>query len=106
MRKQKERIPSIVTLAILTTITSIFWIFFSVYRLLTSKLSSEIPPSVLSPLNPSLDMSTLEVAEKKVYFNEGDALSPSFQLQETVEQTTEETQEPTPISTGSGELEP
>ena len=68
MRKLKK--PKFVTMAIFTTITIIFWVFFGVYRILTTDVDSNIPTSILNPLNPTLDTQTLESLGDRIYFKE------------------------------------
>lgn len=66
--------PSIVTIAILTTITIIFWIFFGVYRVLTSEAVVNVPPEVLIPINPTLDQNALGKLEQRIFFGEGETV--------------------------------
>lgn len=51
--------PSILTVAVITTVTIIFWIFFSVYQILTSKPDVDIPAQLLKPINPTLNQEIL-----------------------------------------------
>jgi hypothetical protein len=68
---KKLKTPSLVTLAILTTITVIFWVLFNVYRVFTSKPSTSIPSEILEPITPSLDAETIGKIQKGVYLQEG-----------------------------------
>lgn len=67
---KKEKIPSIVSIAILTLITSVFWIFFSVYRIFTSKTFTKIPQEILLPFSPELDLETISKIENRVFIEE------------------------------------
>ncbi len=60
--------PNTITIIILTTITIIFWVFFSVYRILTTQAEQPVPPEVLEPINPTLDTATLDALEGKLLF--------------------------------------
>ena len=60
--------PSTVTIAILTTITIVFWIFYGVYQLLTSTPSTDVPDLLLAPIEPTLDTQTLNQLPSKIYF--------------------------------------
>lgn len=60
--------PSIVTIAILTTITIIFWIFFGVYRVLTGQAEVNVPPQALTPIQPTLNQEVLGRLEQRKYF--------------------------------------
>lgn len=68
MRKPKT--PTLVHLAITTTITIIAWIGFSVYRTLTTPALVDVPAEILQPLNPELNVATLDKIEQRVFFKE------------------------------------
>lgn len=74
MRKPKP--PKLVTVAIFTTITIIFWVFMSLYNIITSTPPVNVDPEILKPLNPSLDQETLSRLEERVFFEEGETSSP------------------------------
>ncbi|KKQ53354.1 hypothetical protein A2865_03850 [Candidatus Woesebacteria bacterium RIFCSPHIGHO2_01_FULL_39_17] len=76
MRKPKA--PHLVTVAIFTTITTIFWIFFSLYRILATESLPKVDPKLLEPLNPELDREALNLLEERVYFEETDITKPFF----------------------------
>lgn len=111
--KEKTKTPSLVTIAILTTVTIVFWIGFGVYRIFTSKPSSPVPQEVILPLNSNLDMTALNGLQNKMYFSESQigptVIQPVSQPAPTPEATETETEiipeEETPIATGEGELE-
>lgn len=67
---KKLKTPSLVTLAILTTITIVFWVFFSVYRVFASKPSAAVPLEILEPISPTLDSATLDKIQQGVYLPE------------------------------------
>ncbi len=66
--------PSIVTIAILTTITIVFWIFFGVYRVLTSEVVVNVPSEALAPINPTLDQSALGKLEERIFFEKNETI--------------------------------
>lgn len=66
MRKTKT--PSLVTLAILTTITIFAWIFFDVYRILKKPPIVDVDTKILEPITPNLDLNALNEIEKRRYF--------------------------------------
>ena len=51
----KNKIPNIVTILILTTLTAIMWISLSVYRAVVVKPSLVVPDEISKPLVPFLD---------------------------------------------------
>lgn len=95
---KKPKPPSIVSIAIMTTITVFVWIGYSVYKVLTTPPEINVPQEILAPLSPTLDTQTLAEISEKVYFEVG-STSP-FQVAEGVEIE----EEPTLEDEGSIEL--
>lgn len=62
--------PNTVTVIILTTITVVFWVFFSVYRILTTTATPPVTDEILAPIDPNLDTTTLDSLETKIYFQD------------------------------------
>lgn len=104
MKKQKA--PRLVTVAIFSTVTLIFWVFFSLYNVLTSKPPTHVDSKLLEPLDPNLDRDALGKLQERVFFNEQDvdftALPSIILTNPTPEPTQAEEQLPslTPIPTG------
>src|SRR3989344_2179548 len=73
---KNPKAPNLVTVLIFTTITIIFWVFFSVYQILTGNLVVDIPEELLKPINPTLDKEVLGNLPKQIFFEEGDIVSP------------------------------
>ena len=69
---KKPKPPSIVTIAVMTLITVVFWTFFSVYRVFTSKSPTEVPEEILRPINASLDPEALSLLEERYYLEESE----------------------------------
>lgn len=91
--KKQTKTPSLVTIAILTAVTIIFWIGFGVYRIFTSEPPLPVPKEVVLPLNSNLDTTTLNGLQNKIYFTES-------QIGATViEQFTEPSPNPEAIET-------
>lgn len=70
MKSQKT--PSFVVIGILTVITILFWIGFSVYRIFSKPESIETSKEILEPISPSLDTQTLDKVAQRIFFNEGE----------------------------------
>lgn len=85
---KKEKTPKIVSLAILTLITSVLWIFFAVYRSITKKEEPKAVTDVIIPLTPTLDSKTITQIETRVYVEEG-------QIPQTVIPSNQKTPTPT-----------
>ncbi len=64
---KNNKLPSLIVLMILTVITVLFWISFSVYRTLTKTTEPPVGASVLAPIVPSLDTQTMDNVENKIY---------------------------------------
>lgn len=100
--------PKLVTIAILSLITAVFWVGFEIFRAFTVKPEPPVEATIISPINPTLDVATLSSLQDKVFFEES-------QISEIVvatpipipEATPIPTVEPTPTpeeSTASGEV--
>lgn len=73
MKKQKT--PNIVFLAVMTTITAIFWAFFGAYRVFTTKPETAVSPEIIEPVDPKLDSSIIDKMQNSVFFEEGEVTS-------------------------------
>jgi hypothetical protein len=93
---KKPKAPRTVTVAIFTTITIIFWVFFSLYNILTSKPAVDIDPKLLEPINPTFDTNALDALEGRIYIEEGETL-PTLPLP---------TKTPTPVPTAVPSIMP
>lgn len=91
----KVRAPRLVTVAIMTTITIIFWVFFGVYNVLVSKPPVDVPPEILEPLDPTLDTEALGQIEQRVFFEEDEI--EKFAAQTTPAQISTLTPTPTEV---------
>lgn len=64
---KSKKLPSMVILLILTTITTLFWISFSIYRVFTEDPPTAVSEEILRDINPQLDTQTMEVIKIKLY---------------------------------------
>ncbi len=62
---KNKKLPSIVVLMILTLITAIFWMMFSVYRSFTKPATVLVPEEVINQITPKLDTETIELINLK-----------------------------------------
>jgi hypothetical protein len=67
----KPKPPRLVTIAVITTVTVIFWVFFGLYQILTKKTEVDVPQVLLEEINPTLDTTTLNQIQSRLYFEEG-----------------------------------
>lgn len=96
---KKPKAPQLVTVAIFTTITVIFWVFLSVYRVLTKASPPEVPAEILAPISPNLDINALNNLEGRVFFEETEVIFPGPSSQTIPSPTFSPTLEPTTIPT-------
>lgn len=75
---KKLRPPRIVTILIITTVTVVLWVFFTVYRILTSEDPVVIEPQLLEKLNPTLDTETLNSLQDKEFFDQDSIVVAQF----------------------------
>ncbi len=57
---KKNKLPSLIILIILTLITTLFWISFSIYSVFTKESKTDIPQELILKLDPNLDIKTLD----------------------------------------------
>lgn len=79
---KKEKTPFIVSLAILTLVTSIVWIFFSLYRVFAKKSDIKVPDTILDSFSPDLDEKIISEIENKVFIDQNQI--PDIIVQENV----------------------
>lgn len=69
---KEPRPPKFVTTAIMTTITIIFWVFYSVYIVLTTEPENTVETEVLAPIEPQLNVEVLNSLDDRLYFNDNE----------------------------------
>ena len=62
---KSKKLPSLVILMILSLITVLFWVSFSVYRVFTNKPAPIVPEEIIRDLNPTLDSSLIKEMEQR-----------------------------------------
>jgi hypothetical protein len=67
----KPKPPKLVTIAVITTITVIFWVFFGLYEILTRQSEIDVPQALLQEIDPSLDTTVLNQIQSRLFFDEG-----------------------------------
>jgi len=68
---RKPNPPKLVTIALTTTITIVFWIFFTLYKVLTAAPEPSVSDKLLEPILPQLDTEALGKISDRVFFDEG-----------------------------------
>jgi len=97
---KNKKLPNIISLAILTLITSVVWIFFNVYRVFTTKTEPKVSREILQPLSPKLNSEIISEIENRVFIEQNQI--PETPVEQVVPIPTE-TEEPvsTPEATAS-----
>lgn len=67
---KKTKTPTLVILSILTVITIVIWIVFSIVRVWTKPESIDISSKILKPLSPTLDSESLNQLNQRIFFSE------------------------------------
>lgn len=96
MKTNNQKRSGFTVYAILTTLTLLSWALYGAYERLVKIDLTTISPSVLTPVNPSLDTTTLDLLEKKRYASD-------VQISSYVPKTENE---PVETSTESGQVNP
>jgi len=66
---KKNKLPSVVSILILTLMTVILWITLSIYHAFTTKPAVSVPEEISMPLTPTLDTDTIKKIEEGIYLD-------------------------------------
>lgn len=66
----KEKTPNIIPFFVLTTTTLMFWTFFDIYRNFKKETPAVVPPEIIAPINPKLDVATLDELDQRFYIED------------------------------------
>lgn len=69
MNTKNSKLPNLVSILILTVLTALMWISFSVYRAITTKPAPNVPQAVSLPLTPTLDTTTLNKVQSSLFLD-------------------------------------
>lgn len=99
---QKSKLPSLITTLILTLITALMWIGFTIYRAITTAPEPSVPTAVSATFTPILDTDTLNKIKSGLFF-EGSQIPPlSFSASPTPTVPLIPKPTPLPLSTPVG----
>jgi len=65
-----NKLPSLISILILTLITSVMWVSFNVYRALTTEAPAEVSPEILKALTPNLDTQTVGQIQSRLFLDD------------------------------------
>ena len=57
---KNKKLPTVVSLTILTLITAVFWMMFTIYKSFTKNIVAPVPEEIITPITPRLDFQTIE----------------------------------------------
>jgi len=64
---KKTKIPSLVSVLIITLITTVFWVSLNIYRAITVKPALIVEENISRPLVPVLDQKAIQQLKQSVY---------------------------------------
>ena len=97
---KKSRTPTPVITAVLTLITILFWLGFEIFRTLTVKPEATVPQPIIKPLDPTLDISTLQSIGQRAFLSD-DQIGNTQPTVATVAPSATPAVTATPIASGS-----
>lgn len=74
---QKSKLPSLITLLILTLITVLMWIGFTIYWAVITNPEPSVSSAVSAKLTPSLDSAAINKVDSALFFNESQIPPPT-----------------------------
>jgi len=66
---QKTKLPNLITILVITLITIVMWIGFSIYRAITTPPEPSVSQTVSATLDPTLDTGTVSKIESNLFFS-------------------------------------
>jgi hypothetical protein len=66
---KKNKLPSMISILILTLITSVLWVSLSTYRAFTAKPAESVPKEISDPITLTLDQTAIKKIESGIYFD-------------------------------------
>lgn len=62
-----NKLPNVINLMILTLVTLLIWLSFTVIRSFTKEPAAVVPTEIVLPINPKLDTQTIDQMESRIY---------------------------------------
>jgi hypothetical protein len=107
---RKTKLPSLISILIMTLITAVIWVTFDVYRLFKKAEVPVVPETVSAPLNPSFDDGTINEIKSRIYLDDAQipdtVVTGSKVSESSVEEQVTTSPEPTPEATQQPENQP
>lgn len=69
---KKNSLPKPITILILTLLTALVWVGLNIYRSIAIKPAAPVSEDILKPLNPTLDMETIQKIEAAIFIQDSE----------------------------------
>ncbi len=66
---KKNKLPSLISMLILTLITSVFWVSLTTYRAFTIKQAESVPSEISDPINLNLNQAAIKTIESRIFLD-------------------------------------
>lgn len=97
---KKTKLPNLIAILILTLITVVMWVAFSVYRAVTSTPTATVPVEVTEPISPILDEEAMTQIESRLFIDDSQIPDVITTNQQPAAEPVEvPSQAPTPVPT-------
>lgn len=67
---KKNKLPSLISVLILTLITVVMWVSFDIYRAITKAPESIVSADITKSLNPTLDQDSIKLMESRTLLDD------------------------------------
>jgi hypothetical protein len=94
---KKNKLPSAISILVLTLITALVWVSLNIYRALTASPPPAVPQNVSQTLTPTLNQDAINKIESSTFLN--DSQIPSVVTGQTATGTPVPTTLPVPTAT-------
>jgi len=66
---KKNKLPSLISILILTLLTGVLWVSLEVYRTLTIKPAESVSEAISNPITPTLDQNVIKKIESAIFID-------------------------------------
>jgi hypothetical protein len=101
----KNKVPKIVPLFLLTTVTIVIWASFDIYLNFKKSAPAVVPEDIIAAIDPKLDTTTLNSLAGRYYLNDEEIPETIFEpaIASKASPTPKAKISPTPVASGSAQ---
>jgi hypothetical protein len=103
---KKNKLPSLISILILTLLTCVLWVSFNVYRSLTAKPEESVPEAVSNPITPTLDENVIKKIESAIFIDSSQIPDNVAQASSPAPNQPVQTPLPTPVPSATPSASP